>query len=94
MKTNAAAHRVPIPQFFGDSGGQGEGRDAPGLGAADEPPLLPGGLQAHLGNLGALAAARIAADNDNRMSANRRDDFGAPPGNGKLIGIAGAGHWD
>ena len=92
MKTNAAAHGVPVSQFLGDAGGQGEGRDAPGLGTADEPPLLPGSLQAHLGNLGALAAARIAAYNDNRMSANRRDDFGAPPGNGKLFGIAGAEH--
>ncbi len=63
-----------LAHLFGDAGGDGHGREAARLGDADAPGDAPPRLEAHLRDLGALAAARLARDDDD--AAARRAQGG------------------
>ena len=64
--------------LLGQPVGHGQGGDAPRLGAADQPGRAAAGLEAHLGQLGGLAAAGVADDDEHRVVANGGDDIVAP----------------
>ena len=58
-------------QLLGDALGDGAGRDPARLGVADEPAVAAAELEAQLGQLGALARAGLAGDDDHLMVADR-----------------------
>jgi hypothetical protein len=62
------------PQFIGQSRRDAPGRNPTGLRVADHAPATVACFQAHLGQLGAFAAAGFPADNQCPMLAQRRND--------------------
>ena len=66
LETDLVPHRPAdrLPELLGDAGGDGHRGQAPRLGHADAAGDTPPRLEAHLGDLGAFAAARLARDDD------------------------------
>ncbi len=84
LEADLVAHRAAegLAELFGDAIGDGHGGDPARLGAGDHPGHAAPGLEAHLGDLGALAAARLAGDDHHGMPADGLDD---------LLGLGGDG---
>ena len=87
--------------FFGDAGGHAAGGDAAWLGMADEAaaacPAVAGrttGFEAELGQLGGLAGAGFAGDDDDAMIADGIDDAVTVFGDGERVddGLDGGGN--
>ncbi len=51
MKSDFASHKLRVFKFLCDSLSHGDGGDAPGLGAADQPVHSPARFDAHFWNL-------------------------------------------
>ncbi len=92
LKPDFVADRPPetLPHLFRDPLGDRHGRDPAGLGDGDPAARSPARFQAHLGNLGAFPAARLAGDDDDPVAADRLDDLVPAPGDRKSGGIAEA----
>lgn len=65
-----------------------DGRDPTRLGAADKPDLGTSCLEAHLGDLGALAAARLSADDDDAVVLDSPYDLAPMSRDRQLFRIA------
>ena len=78
MEADLGADPVRGADLLGQPVGHGQGGDAPGLGAADHAGRAAAGLEAHLGQLGGLAAAGVADDDEHRMLADGGNDIVAP----------------
>jgi len=87
--SNRPAER--LAQLFGDSVGDGDGRDAARLRAGDPAGDASSGLEAHLGYLRAFTAAGFAGDDDHGFAFYGADDFAPQGGDGKLPGKAERG---
>ena len=71
-----------------DALGHRDGGEAARLGDGDAAALRAAPeLEHHLGELGRLAGARVAADDDDRVRAHGREDLRAVRGDGQLFGI-------
>ncbi|QKK06685.1 MAG: hypothetical protein HND58_12015 [Planctomycetota bacterium] len=70
-------------EFVGEAGGDGAGGDAAGLGVADHATDAPAGLQTEERELGALAAAGLAADDGDLVVADEADDLFGLGGDGE-----------
>jgi hypothetical protein len=81
-----------LTKFLGDAMGDGDGGDPPGLGASHFAADAPTGFEAHLRDLGALAASCFARDNDDLVFLDRPDDFGSLGRDRKLGWIVESGH--
>ncbi len=62
-------------EFLGDPLGHGAGRDPAGLGVADLAGDAPAELEADLGQLGGLARAGLAGDDDDLVAGDDRGDL-------------------
>ena len=93
VETDLVADRPAdlFAQLFGDPPGDGGRRDPPGLRAADQPRQPPAGLEAHLRDLGGLPGARLAGDDDDVVSPDRRHDGILPLQDRQGRGIDDAG---
>ncbi len=78
MEADLGADPVRGADLLGQPVGHGQGGDAPRLGAADQAGRAAAGLEAHLGQLGGLAAAGVADDDEHRVIADGGDDIVAP----------------
>ena len=74
-------------QLLGHPGRHGAGREAPGLGMADQPRRPPAQFQADLGQLGGLAGAGLAADDDHLVVLDEGLDLLPPPVDRQVLRI-------
>ncbi len=80
-----------LAELLGDAVGDGDGGDAAGLGAADLADRAAPRLEAHLRDLGALAAAGLARDDDDLVVPDGPDDVLPPGDDGQLARIVQGG---
>ena len=74
-------------EFLGDPLGDRAGGDPPGLRVPDHPVDTPAGLEAQLGQLGALAGSGLAGDDHHLVVADRRQQLVAPLGDRQRVGV-------
>jgi hypothetical protein len=93
-ETDLRSHGVTVfyPQLFGDSLGDGEGCDAARLGAADPTLSTEPALEEEFWDLGGLAGACFAGDDDHRMRLQGADDLLTVLVNRELSAVFGL--WD
>ena len=76
LKANLGTHHPGSPKLFLDPLSDRQGGNAAGLGAADHGTVrCPTCFQAHLGQLGGLAGAGIARNNDDLIILDGLDDL-------------------
>jgi len=78
-------------ELFGDALGDGAGGDAAGLGVADESGDAAAELEADLGELGGLAGAGLAAEDDDLVFGDGFLDVLALFDDGEVLGVGGLG---
>jgi len=77
-----------LAEFFGDPLGDGDGGDAPRLGASDHSPEPSARLDAEFRNLRGLPGSGLAGDDHDLMRRNRRNDLPAPCEDGQRRRVA------
>jgi hypothetical protein len=85
LKADLVADRTAdgLAQLLGDAVGDSDGRDPARLGTGDLAADATAGLEAHLGDLGALTAAGLSRDDDDGMALDGPDDLVALGGDWK-----------